>query len=83
MQNKNEFQFQELHEVSKVWPKPGSRTGKKDHQTLGRKLCWGDHTLGLKKVGVIQMVGGLDQMFREYLLASQLSRLAVVMHGHD
>jgi hypothetical protein len=81
----NEARPQTLHEVERTWPKPGSKTGKKEHKTVGRKLCWGETPSGLslKKLGIIHMVGGLDQVFKEYLLASQLARLAVVYFGHD
>ncbi|SPO03273.1 uncharacterized protein DNG_05955 [Cephalotrichum gorgonifer] len=72
-----------LYEVEKSWPKPGSKTGKREHKRLGRRLVWGDLKTGLKKVGMIHMVGGLDQVFVEYVLASQLARLAVIIHGHD
>jgi len=82
-EEKNEARPQTLHEVERTWPKPGSKTGKKEHKTVGRKLCWGETRPGLKKVGIIHMVGGLDQMFKEYLFASQLARIAVVYFGHD
>lgn len=71
-----------LYEVESVWPKPGSKTGKKEHKRVGRALAWVESKVRLKKVGQIHMVGGLDQAFREYILASQLTRMAVVMFGH-
>lgn len=37
----------------------------------------------IKKTCVIHMVGGLDQFFQEYLLASQLTRWAILWHGHN
>jgi hypothetical protein len=81
-EDKNEWHPQTLYEVEKTWPKQGSTTGKMEHKALERKLVWGENKGGMKKVAVINMVGGMDQVFREYLLASQLTRLAVVMHGH-
>jgi hypothetical protein len=80
-ENRNERQPQTLYEVERTWPKPGSKTGKKMHKLVGRKLVWGEDKSGLKKVAVIHMVGGIDQVFREYLLASQLARLAIIMYG--
>lgn len=72
-----------LYEVEKSWPKAGSKTGKREHKVVGRKLVWGEKKSGLKKSAVIHMVGGLDQVFVEYILASQLAKLAVVYYGHD
>jgi hypothetical protein len=74
---------QTLWEVAKVWDRPGSKTGKKEHETVGRRVCWGESVTGLKKMAVIHMVGGLDQTFREYILASQLTKMAIVIFGHD
>ena len=80
-EKKNHIDPQTLHEVEKVWPKPGSKTGKKEHKLIGSPICWGKYACSFKsKIAVIHMVGGLDQVFREYLLASQLTRLAIV-HG--
>jgi hypothetical protein len=82
-EDKNEWRPQALYEVERTWPKPGSKSGRKEHKVVGKKLVWGEHRGGLKKVAVIHMVGGIDQVFREYLLASQLTRLAIITHGHD
>lgn len=81
--SKNPYAPDTLYEVEKSWPKPGSKTGKREHKVVGRKLVWGELKTGLKKCGIIHMVGGLDQVFVEYILASQLARLAVICHGHD
>jgi hypothetical protein len=82
---KGDYAPQSCYEVEKVWPKEGSKTGKKEHKLVdpGRPITWGDFKMGLKKAAVIYMVGGLDQVFREYLLASQLTRLLIVRHGNE
>lgn len=81
--SKNPYHFDRLYEVAKSWPKPGSKTGKRDQQLVGKPLVWGEMKTGIKKIGMIHMVGGLDQAFIEHVLASQLARLAILYHGHD
>lgn len=63
-----------LYEVEKVWNKPGSKTGKMEDKTLGRKLAWTERPSFLNKYYILHMVGGIDQMFQEYLLASHMAR---------
>ncbi|RDW86496.1 uncharacterized protein DSM5745_03138 [Aspergillus mulundensis] len=69
------FAWETLFETKRVWPKDGSKTGKMDDETVGPKLCWGEKGGGNGADHSIYMVGGLDQQFREHLLASQLARL--------
>ncbi|KAH7076958.1 hypothetical protein BKA63DRAFT_594588 [Paraphoma chrysanthemicola] len=65
-----------LYEYQKDWAKPGSRTGKRcDDARPMTKLVWGEK----KKQGkldsyTIHFKGGMDQVFREILLASQMAR---------
>jgi hypothetical protein len=65
-----------LYEYRKDWAKPGSRTGKRcDDAKAMTKLVWGEK----KKQGkldsyTIHFRGGMDQVFRELLLASQMAR---------
>lgn len=80
---KNPFTPDTLFEVERSWPKAGSKTGKREHKVVGGRLVWGELRTGFKKTGLIHMVGGLDQAFVEYVLASQLARLAVISYGHD
>lgn len=82
---KNESHPQMLYEVEKTWPNPdsSSKTGEKEHKLVGRKLAWGKNKpMSWNKHHVLHMVGGMDQLFREYILASQLTRLAVMEYGH-
>lgn len=81
--SKNPYHFDTLHEVARSWPKPGSKTGKRDQQLVGKPLVWGEMKTGIKKIGMIHMVGGLDQAFIEHVLAAQLARLVILYHGHD
>ncbi|KAK6007354.1 hypothetical protein QM012_004168 [Aureobasidium pullulans] len=71
----SKFQWNELFETSRVWSKPGSRTGKNEDEVVGSRLCWGENHGGMHENHTIYMAGGLDQYFREHLLASQLTRL--------
>ncbi|KAL4810348.1 hypothetical protein BDV18DRAFT_156715 [Aspergillus unguis] len=69
------FAWETLYETKRVWDKGGSKTGKKDDETVGPRLFWGENG-GTKGVqSSLYMAGGLDQAFREHLLASQLTRL--------
>ena len=80
---KDESHPQTLYEVEKTWPKPDSKKGEKDHKLVGRKLAWGESkTFPWNKWHVLHMAGGMDQLFREYILASQLTRLAVIIYSH-
>jgi len=68
------FKWETLHETRKVWPAEGSKTGKMGDETVGEKLCWGVKNSGMKVSHTLYFAGGLDQYFREHLLASQLSK---------
>lgn len=65
-----------LYEYSKDWAKPGSRTGKRLDDARPRKLVWGEKSKASKVLGsyTIHFAGGMDQVFREILLASQMVR---------
>lgn len=80
---KGEMHPQELYEVEKTWPKPGSKTGKREHKVVGRKLAWGESKLSWSNPLTLYIAGGIDQMFREYILPSQLTRMAIMTFGHD
>lgn len=73
----------ELFEVKNEWAKEGSKTGKVEDETFARRLVWGETKFALSKVGVLHMVGGLDQVFREFLLANVAAKTIVSRHGHD
>jgi hypothetical protein len=66
-----------LYEVEKEWPKPGSKTGKKEDTTLERRLMWSKTSSIASKYHVLHFAGGLDQLFIESLLASQMGRMIV------
>ncbi|KAL5121329.1 hypothetical protein ACEQ8H_000797 [Pleosporales sp. CAS-2024a] len=74
-----------LYEYQKDWAKPGSRTGKRnDDARPMTKLVWGEK----KKQGklhsyTIHFRGGMDQVFRELLLASQMARQVCLFTAAD
>jgi hypothetical protein len=74
-----------LYEYQKDWAKPGSRTGKRcDDARPMTKLVWGEK----KKQGkldsyTIHFKGGMDQVFRELLLASQMARQVCLFRAVD
>ena len=74
---------EELYEVRRQGPVAGSKTGKMQDECCAERLMWGESKYAVKKVAVLHFRSGLDQMFQELCLASQLTRLAVVLHGHD
>ena len=65
-----------LYEYTRTSPKPGSKTGKKSDDALPTSLFWSD-PLPLMSHGkfTVHCVGGLDQVFKEYLFASQITKL--------
>lgn len=75
---KHEWDMDALYEVEKEWPKPDSKTGKKEEKVFERKLVWGKYENYKDEVGTIHFAGGIDQIFREYLLASELTKYTVL-----
>ena len=69
-----------LYEVIREWPDPKSKTGKMLDEVHPRPLVWGEAKFAKDKVCTIHMVGGLDQRFREFLLASELTKQLVQIH---
>ncbi|KAF2204612.1 hypothetical protein GQ43DRAFT_364234 [Delitschia confertaspora ATCC 74209] len=65
-----------LYEYTRDWAKPGSRTGKRLDDARPRKLVWGERPKAGRVVApyTIHFAGGIDQVFRECLLASQMVR---------
>jgi hypothetical protein len=74
--------IENLHEVKREWPDPNSKTGKILDEVHSRRLVWGESKFAMSKVCTIHMVGGLDQMFREFLLASQVTKMLILLYGH-
>ncbi|KAL1603661.1 hypothetical protein SLS60_005249 [Paraconiothyrium brasiliense] len=64
-----------LYEYKKDFVKPGSRSGKKVDDAAPTKLVWGEKKRkGKVESYTIHFAGGVDQVFRELLLASQMAR---------
>ncbi|KAF2118199.1 hypothetical protein BDV96DRAFT_488149 [Lophiotrema nucula] len=65
-----------LYEFHKDWAKPSSRTGKRlDDANTARPIVWGEKKRkGKVDSYTIHFAGGVDQVFREILLASQMVR---------
>ena len=74
---------EELREVKREWSVEGSKTGKMQDECFEERLAWGEGKMGLKKTAIIHFKGGVDQLFREVCLASTLTRLAIIQHGHE
>lgn len=72
-----------LYEVKREWPVAGSKTGKMMDECFPVKLAWTDLKMGLKKVAVLHVHGDVDQLFREYILASWMTREMVMLIGHQ
>lgn len=70
-----------LYEVKKEWPLPGSKTGKKGDECFTKKLAWTELKMGMKKVAILHVAGGVDQVFREFILASWMTREMVMLMG--
>lgn len=64
-----------LFEFQRDWVKPGSRSGKRIDDARPTKLVWGEkRRKGKVESYTIHFAGGVDQVFRELLLASQMAR---------
>ncbi|KAF2001275.1 hypothetical protein P154DRAFT_575344 [Amniculicola lignicola CBS 123094] len=73
-----------LYEFQRDWAKPGSRTGKRCDDAQERKLVWGEKKRkGKVESYTIHFAGGVDQVFREMLLASQMARQVVLFTAID
>jgi hypothetical protein len=68
------FQWETLHEIARVWKKDGSKTGKMEDETMEPRLAWGEKGGEKGAEHTLYFAAGLDQHFREHLLASQLAR---------
>jgi hypothetical protein len=71
-----------LYEVKREWADPNSKTGKKLDETFERPLMWGEGKIATHKICTIHMVGGLDQLFREFLLADLVTQRLIGLFGH-
>lgn len=71
-----------VFEVEKEWTDPDSKTEKILDETNSRSLLTSTVKLSRKKLCTINIAGGLDQQFREYLLASYLAPQIIMPHGH-
>lgn len=64
-----------LYEFQRDWAKAGSRSGKRNDDARPTKLVWGEKKRkGKVESYTIHFAGGVDQVFRELLLASQMAR---------
>jgi hypothetical protein len=75
----DDFKPETLYEYTKTWPKPGTRTGKKDDDAMDKPLFW--ESKRVNKGWVVSCVGGLDEAFKEFLFASQMAKLACMGRG--
>jgi hypothetical protein len=65
---------EELWEVEKEWPKPGSKTGKKEEKTFDKPLVWQHRGSFSNPHHIIHFAGGVGSLFEEYVLTSQMAR---------
>jgi hypothetical protein len=73
-----------LYEYQHDWMKPGSRTGKRCDDAKPVKLVWGaKRRKGKVDSYTIHFRGGMDQVFREMLLASQMARQVCLFTAMD
>lgn len=76
--------FETLYEYQTSWPKAAEKAGRMDDDAWPTPLCWCDP---VPKVMVdfkwtIHFIGGLDALFKEHLIASQIAKMAA-MHGNS
>ncbi|KAL2829499.1 hypothetical protein BDW59DRAFT_170515 [Aspergillus cavernicola] len=70
-----------LVEVRSERPKADSKTGKIEDDVFETKLAWTNGYRFLKGTQ-LEVVGGLDLFFREFLFASQCTRYLIAKFGH-
>ncbi|PVF92820.1 hypothetical protein CPB86DRAFT_790772 [Serendipita vermifera] len=71
------FEEEKLYEVKKEWPDPKSKTGKIADETHERPLVIAKKIVMGQRMGTFTVVGGLDQNFREFLIATYLAKVMV------
>jgi len=72
--------MESLYEVRSESLVHGSKTGKMQDETFKSPIAWIRYKLASEKIGVVGMVGGLDQLFQEFILASALSKRVIGLH---
>ncbi|RVD87037.1 uncharacterized protein DFL_005286 [Arthrobotrys flagrans] len=61
----------------------GDNTRKGGSKVVGNKLCWGGLKPGKDASATVTIVGGVDQLFEKLLFASQMTKMAIFLFGHD
>lgn len=69
------YRWETCYETKAVRPKEGSKSGKMVDEIVGPRLSWGEDNGGMGTNHTLYFASGLDQLFREHLLASHLARL--------
>lgn len=72
--------MESLYEVRSESLVHGSKTGKVQDETFESPIAWIQYKIASEKIGVVGMVGGLDQLFQEFILASALSKRVIGLH---
>ncbi|KAF8148077.1 hypothetical protein B0H34DRAFT_679996 [Crassisporium funariophilum] len=70
-----------LYEVKSETPGTGDRAMKTENEIFARPIAWLRFKLGMEKVATIGMVGGLDQLFQEFILADAVTRTMIGVYG--
>lgn len=70
-----------LYEVQSEWIVPGGEMGEMEDGVFCRELAWttSDRTMGHT---CLEVVGGMDKLFVEFLFASQCVKAIVYRYGH-
>ncbi|KAF3307913.1 hypothetical protein TWF173_002107 [Orbilia oligospora] len=53
------------------------------YKVVGNELCWGYFKPGAGASATVTILGAVDQLFEELLLASQMTKMAIFFFGHD
>ena len=68
-----------VHEYTKTWPKPGSKTGKLQDDSSNKSLF--NIKYSIRSTQSASGAVGLDPLFKEYLFAVQLMKVTTDRHG--
>ncbi|KAK6496897.1 hypothetical protein TWF481_001877 [Arthrobotrys musiformis] len=79
---KGDLQLPTLYEVEN---KVGSGNSNGEAKVIGNELSWasGVFKSGQDAFATATVLGGVDQLFEELLLASQMTKMAIFLFGHD
>ncbi|KAK6522924.1 hypothetical protein TWF281_002353 [Arthrobotrys megalospora] len=84
-EGKNSVRIPTLYEMESESEQSEGNIEGGSEKVVGKKLCWGEvkSVAGMETHATVTVVGGTDQLFEEFLVASQMTKMAIFLFGHD